>query len=241
MRFFAWRCEFVALLDSLPGTFSERCVVEGNMLSNLPEAILSARMFSGQGAPASERGDVLARFGEPREVVRALEAAADAGCGGVLTLGDETIVAALKRVRESRPDFQVLPIIPNVLGYVREATEHGLAGAGIRRLLRVGPVGFFRAGMRGALHAPQVLRQAFPDAADDSLRTRDGRDAAVRSAGGLPASPDDRSGAGIWQPRRVRHVCGAHAQAVLARSRGWRRRTSRRWRAACASGVCRSR
>lgn len=64
-------------------------------------------------------------------------------------------------IARGRAGFQVLPVIPNVLGYVREATEHGLAGAGLRRLLRVGPMGFLRASLVGALNVRKVLRKDF--------------------------------------------------------------------------------
>lgn len=128
----------------------------------LPPQVLSAAMFTGAGLHGAEREDALARYTDRREIARAVDAAAEAGCGGILTLGDEAVVAALKTVRARRPGFQVLPVIPNVLGYVREATEHGLAGAGLRRLARVGPLGFARAGLAGALHTPQVLRKDFP-------------------------------------------------------------------------------
>ena len=67
-----------------------------------------------------------------------------------------------RNARAARNGFHVLPIIPNVLGYVREATEYGLAGAGMRRLLRVGPLGFLRVSLVGALNAPKVLRKDFP-------------------------------------------------------------------------------
>jgi hypothetical protein len=142
---------------------------------SLPKLILSSRMVLGEAAASQEaKLDALARFGTPESIRDYLAEAQRAGFGAILTLGDGRVVAALKLLRRQaangngrgggakRGEFQVLPIIPNVLGYVREATEYGLAGAGIRRLLRVGPLGFLRASMVGALNAPKVLRKDFP-------------------------------------------------------------------------------
>ena len=90
------------------------------------------------------------------------EQASQDGFSGVMTLGNSAVVGGLKKYRESNPDFQIFPVIPNVLDYVREATEYGLAGAGIRRLLRVGPLGFVRAGWLAATHPLHVLKKQFP-------------------------------------------------------------------------------
>jgi hypothetical protein len=160
--------------------------------ANLPKLILSARPLLGEAAASpEERRDAFARFNAPESIRDYLAEARLAGFHAVLTLGDERVVAALKLLKHDNANggrkgaparnghagpngvlarngraahngFHVLPIIPNVLGYVREATEYGLAGAGLRRLLRVGPLGFLRASLAGALNAPKVLRKDFP-------------------------------------------------------------------------------
>lgn len=160
--------------------------------SHLPKLILSARPLLGEATASPEkRRDAFARFNTPESIRDYLAEARQTGFRAILTLGDERVVAALKLLkhdnanggrnsaparndhagpdglpaRNGRPvrnGFHVLPIIPNVPGYVREATEYGLAGAGTRRLLRVGPLGFLRASLVGALNAPKVLRKDFP-------------------------------------------------------------------------------
>ncbi|MBN1866518.1 hypothetical protein JW916_04415 [Candidatus Sumerlaeota bacterium] len=133
------------------------------MKTEIPQRILSGRVFAGQSAATRERNlAALARFSDPRAIRNALLEARDAGYGAVMTLNDERVVAAMKSLRAAGNRFEILPIVPNVLGMVREATEHGLAGAGLRRLMRVGAVGFARAALVGAMHPGRVLAKHFP-------------------------------------------------------------------------------
>jgi hypothetical protein len=129
-------------------------------------------------APREENLAALARFSDRRAVRDVLEEGGRAGYQGLLTLAEGNIIAAaremLARSRACSPGgcgtdtsaggktaFQILPIIPNVPGYVREATEYGMAGAGLRRLARVGILGFVRAGLVAATHPAKVLRKDF--------------------------------------------------------------------------------
>jgi hypothetical protein len=133
------------------------------MFHDLPRVLLSARLFLGQASVArADNLEALAHFSQSGAIREFLRTAREEGCGGLMTLGDERVVRALKLMRSSDPSgFQVLPIIPNVPGYVREATEYGLPGAGLRRLTRAGPGAFLRAALTGLLRAPRVLRRDF--------------------------------------------------------------------------------
>ncbi|MFP4580908.1 MAG: hypothetical protein ACLFQ6_09275 [Candidatus Sumerlaeia bacterium] len=139
------------------------------MTSAISQLVLSGRLFTGRSASTREaRMDDLARYSDPENLCNALMQARGKGINAVFSLAEENLIKALKLMRkklgpagEFQP-FNFLPVIPNVLGYVREATEYGLAGAGMRRLLRVGPMGFMRASTRGALNAPKVMHKDFP-------------------------------------------------------------------------------
>lgn len=130
--------------------------------ATLPTKLLSGRLFLGQlPAPGDTNRAALARFARAEDVAQALREASRRGYGGLMTLGDERVAAALEMLRRADEAPAVLPVIPNVPGYVREATEHGMAGAGLRRLARVGPLGFVRVGLTGAFQAHRVLRKDF--------------------------------------------------------------------------------
>lgn len=137
-----------------------------NSFPPISPQVLSGRIFTGSASVSRGQNlDALARFDGPEAVRDALLEARRHGARALFTLGEEKITRALRLLAESPgaavEPFQVLPIIPNVMGYVREATEYGLAGAGLRRLLRVGVGGFVRAGMAGALRARRVLHKDF--------------------------------------------------------------------------------
>ncbi|MFW6287012.1 MAG: hypothetical protein ACOC29_03625, partial [Candidatus Sumerlaeota bacterium] len=129
----------------------------------VPKRILSGRIFSGQlPAPKGDNLEALAHLSKPHDIVAFLRKEQRHGTNAIMTMGEEKVVAALKKLKHQGNSMTVLPIIPNVPGYVREATEYGLVGAGLRRLLRVGPMGFFRAGLVAARHPLKVLKKDFP-------------------------------------------------------------------------------
>lgn len=129
----------------------------------LPARVLSGRIFQGQAPqPRPDNLEALARYSDPAETTAALRRAMDAGIGGLLTLGEASVLAAMRTLRREGRAPVLLPILPNVSGYVREATEFGLVGAGLRRLARMGPVGIVRAGVAGMRHPVRVLHKEFP-------------------------------------------------------------------------------
>jgi hypothetical protein len=95
------------------------------------------------------------------EIASVFNDAAAAGVDAVATLNQLDILAALKQTRQIFPALQVYPIIPNVIGYVREATDYGLVGAARRRLQQMALVDLLKIGVRGALKAPGVLKRDF--------------------------------------------------------------------------------
>jgi hypothetical protein len=136
----------------------------------LPKLILSGRSLT-RRQPLSDVAGSSFENGAPEQggILDMLRAAQTEGCGGVCGVGDDGLAKAIATLRAenlkpSELPFQMLPMIPNVLGYVREATEYGLAGAGMRRVLRTGLGGVIRAGLTGMRNAPSVLRKQFPAA-----------------------------------------------------------------------------
>lgn len=103
----------------------------------------------------------------PNESARAagLHALLSAGAAGVVTMTHPGFGGALRTVWQRRR-FPVLPIVPNVLAYVREATDHGVIGAGMRQVRRMGPIALAQLGARAAMAAPRVLRKDFPTLLD---------------------------------------------------------------------------
>jgi hypothetical protein len=90
-----------------------------------------------------------------------LDEAAEGGRGTVLADGGSWLWDALKAERRWQ-NWDVCALVPNVAGYVREATDYGMFGAGWRRLRRMNPLSWFRLGFQGMLNARGVLRKDFP-------------------------------------------------------------------------------
>lgn len=105
--------------------------------------------------------DFVGRFQSPMEIASILNDAAAAGVDAVATLNQLNILAALKKTRQTFPALQVYPIIPNVIGYVREATDYGLVGAARRRVAQMAILDLLKIGVRGTLNAPGVLKRDF--------------------------------------------------------------------------------
>ena|SRR5437016_660132 len=105
--------------------------------------------------------DFVGRFQTPMEIASVFNDAAGAGVDAVATLNRLELLSALKKTRQTFPALQVYPIIPNVIGYVREATDYGLVGAARRRVQQMAPVDLLKIGIRGALKATSVLKRDF--------------------------------------------------------------------------------
>jgi len=84
-----------------------------------------------------------------------------AGQGTLLTDGGSLVWEAL-RIGDRLRRWQVWAMVPNVAGYVREATDFGMFGAGWRRLRRMNPLSCGRLFLQGLLNVRGVLRRDFP-------------------------------------------------------------------------------
>jgi hypothetical protein len=90
-----------------------------------------------------------------------LDGAGTEGRGALLTEGGSWVWETLRAGGRLQP-WDVCALVPHVAGYVREATDYGMLGAGWRRLRRMSPLSWFRLGCQGMLRARGVLRKDFP-------------------------------------------------------------------------------
>jgi hypothetical protein len=90
-----------------------------------------------------------------------LDGAAGPASRTLLTEGGSWVWEAL-RENNRQANWDVCAIVPHVAGYVREATDYGMLGAGWRRLRRMNPLSWFRLGWQGLINARGVLRKDFP-------------------------------------------------------------------------------
>lgn len=127
-----------------------------------PQIILGTANLTGNRLTERESStDFVGRFQSPMEIASVFNDAAAAGVDAVATLNHLEVLEALKKTRQTFPGLQVYPIIPNVVGYVREATDYGLVGAARRRVQQMALVDLLKIGVRGALNAPGVLKRDF--------------------------------------------------------------------------------
>ena len=127
-----------------------------------PQVILGTANLTGNRLTARDSSmDFVGRFQSSMEIASIFNDAAAAGVDAVATLNQLEVLEALKKTRHTFPALQVYPIIPNVIGYVREATDYGLVGAARRRVQQMALVDLLKIGVRGALKAPGVLKRDF--------------------------------------------------------------------------------
>lgn len=122
-----------------------------------PPLILSGRPLAGGGSGSKAANlDALMRFARPAATAELLVAAARRGLTAVAPMNDLAVLQALDLARAAAP-LQVLPVIPNALGYVRDATDYGMVGAGLRHLRRLRPLDLIGIGLRGLPRARGAL------------------------------------------------------------------------------------
>jgi hypothetical protein len=90
-----------------------------------------------------------------------LDAAAGAGQNTVLTEGGTWFWETL-RAQGRRKTWTIWAVVPNISGYVREATDYGMLGAGWRRLRRIHPLSWAPLGLQGLRNIKGVWRRDFP-------------------------------------------------------------------------------
>jgi len=103
---------------------------------------------------------LMERFAQPGEIERWLEGAHARGVRALIVPMDERILSVLRR--RSDLAFEIIPMVPNVMGLVREATEYGMMGAGFRLVWRLGIGTMVRLGFHSLPKAKGVLRRDFP-------------------------------------------------------------------------------
>lgn len=145
-----------AARESSPSTEST-----GKNMETSPTILLSARPFCGESVIARSRNpELVNRFRDGKAIVAVLQAAARSNVGGLVTTNDRRVLSALAQLGGNF--LPVLPVIPNVIGYVRESTHYGMVGAGWRRLKTLNPLDLVRIGTVGLMRAPKVLSRHFP-------------------------------------------------------------------------------
>ena len=77
-----------------------------------------------------------------------------------VTLSHPELFRAIGRPGGALP--VTLPVVPNLQGFMREAVEHGMIGAGLRRALRVGPLALAGLGLRSVGRAGLLVQRDFP-------------------------------------------------------------------------------
>ncbi len=122
-----------------------------------PSSILSLRLLAGEMPLGYEPGLWLRRESDWAAVA---EQAVDRGIASVTTTSNLQLMGILKRSQWRR--FEIIPQVPNITGIIRETYEHGMVGAGLRRLMLVGPVGALTMAGPGFAHIGGVLRREFP-------------------------------------------------------------------------------
>lgn len=99
-----------------------------------PQQLISGRVFCGQClANPRKNPELFQRYSTATPIVETIQELSRTGAGGLVSTVTPAIVSAVRQTK-----FPFYPIIPNIMGYVREATHAGVARAGLRRLLRTG-------------------------------------------------------------------------------------------------------
>jgi hypothetical protein len=123
--------------------------------------ILSARPFLGTSTLSKEADfDCVVRFSKPENSAAVMAAAVQQGMGAIAPMNDATLLRALDLARATCT-LQVYPIIPNVIGYVRDATDYGMVGAGIRHVRRLSVGDLLGIGLRGLMNVRRVITRDF--------------------------------------------------------------------------------
>ena len=107
------------------------------------------------------RRDLLMKLQSPEYLRRHLEKLHGTGYRGVAVVGEPRLYEALGRHGSAQLPAP-LPIVPNMQGFMREAVEHGMVGAGLRRAWRVGPLALMGLGLRRIADVPALARREFP-------------------------------------------------------------------------------
>ncbi|TMQ72806.1 MAG: hypothetical protein E6K80_01795 [Candidatus Eisenbacteria bacterium] len=109
-------------------------------------------------APRDRLLQVTARFAEPESLAVTFSKAIQLGADGVLASPSRVLRDALSELGHTVPVFALLPNVPE---YVRDSSEHGLAGTALKRVAGAGFGARVRLGWTGVTHLRGVLRSDF--------------------------------------------------------------------------------
>lgn len=127
--------------------------------------LLGLHRLLGAGNLGPDRGEarrtLLLRYQSPDAIRESLERLHANGFLGVVVMGEGRLFDAMGR-HSSRGLPALLPIVPNLQGFMRDAVEYGMLGAGLRRAWRVGPLALAGLGIRGVSRVPALARREFP-------------------------------------------------------------------------------
>jgi hypothetical protein len=101
---------------------------------------------------------LLATLDDADRLAGLLRQAQAAGFGGVLCPYSAEALAALRALGDERT-LEVYPVVPNASQYVREISRHGMMGAAVNRLKRLGPGQMVRIGLRGVRNVRSAMKR----------------------------------------------------------------------------------
>ncbi|MCE5230106.1 hypothetical protein LLG95_10975 [bacterium] len=127
--------------------------------------ILGVQLLLGGGAVSASQWEPLrrmqARFQSPEALRLALERKRADGFRSVLALGEPRLLEALGRKHTDEMPLP-LPLVPNLRGFMREAVEYGMVGAGVRRVWRGGVMSLVGLSLRGLTQLGPLKKKDFP-------------------------------------------------------------------------------
>lgn len=114
----------------------------------LDRLILGSNAFEGVSYTSrSQSLHYLEHFGNPDNVVAVLAAAHSLGVRTFMLSNTENVMAALEKFNKSK-ELVLLPVIPNVYEYARDASEKGVLGSVLDRAKRIDMYQKIRLGLR---------------------------------------------------------------------------------------------
>ncbi len=114
----------------------------------LDRLILGANAFEGVSYTSRTQSlHYLEHFGNPDNIVAVLTAAHNLGVKTFMPSNTENVMAALEKF-DKAGELTILPVIPNVYEYAREATEKGVLGSVLGKAKRIDMYQKIRFGLR---------------------------------------------------------------------------------------------
>jgi len=108
----------------------------------------------------NERLRYVARYSRPEEIHVACEMARAVGVTSVMAVLDRRTEAALREFQIWR-DLSIWAVVPNMYAFIRDLTDHGLAGAALARFLRLRPSAMVATGMNALRELGPLARSDF--------------------------------------------------------------------------------